>query len=106
MDRQLIASIVEHELYQDPMMRGNWSMLEREARVSHSTIARLKRGDDRVSTATFRKIEASLGLPMDTLATAGMHDFGVLPELGVRDELIEWIMRNRPHVGDAAQQQG
>lgn len=91
LDRKLIADAVEHELYTHPDFRGNWSALERESRVSHSTMSRLKRGDERVQSGSMRKIEAALGLPFDTLATIGVHDLDGLRELGVSDALVRWL---------------
>lgn len=91
LDRRLIAEAVEHELFSHPDFRGNWSALERESRVSHSTMSRLKRADDRVTVMSFRKIEAALRLPFDTLATVGMHDIDGLRELGVDDRLVTWL---------------
>lgn len=91
LDRQLIAEAVEHELYSHPDFRGNWSALERESRVSHSTMSRLKRADERVTTSSMRKIEAALRLPFDTLATIGTHDREGLRELGVSDRLVQWL---------------
>jgi hypothetical protein len=91
LDRQLIAAAVEHELFTHPDFRGNWSALERESRVSHSTMSRLKRADERVTSASMRKIEAALGLPFDTLATIGAHDLDGLRDLGVSDALLRWL---------------
>lgn len=91
LDRSLIADAVEHELYRHPDFRGNWSILERESRVSHSTMSRLKRADERVTTTSMRKVEAALGLPFDSLTTIGTHDVDGLRELGVGAELIRWL---------------
>lgn len=90
-DRELIAAAVEHELYMHETFRGNWSALERASQVSHSVMSRLKRADERVSQASFRKIEAALGLPFDTLATIGAHELDGLRELGAPDQLIRWL---------------
>lgn len=92
LDRKLIAEAVEHELYSHPDFRGNWSALERESRVSHSTMSRLKRADERVTQSSMRKIEAALRLPFDTLATIGSHDMDGLRELGVDDRLLQWLV--------------
>jgi hypothetical protein len=91
LDRKLIADAVEHELFRHPDFRGNWSALERESRVSHSTMSRLKRADERVTQGKMRQIEAALGLPFDTLATVGAGDLDGLRELGVPDKLIAWL---------------
>ena len=90
-----MAAVVERELFLHPDLRGNWSALERESRVSHSVMMRMKRAEERVSAASFRKIEAALGLPFDSLATAGKHDIEGLRELGVPAALITWL---RPRV--------
>ena len=91
LDRQLIADAVEHQLFTNPAFRGNWSELERESRVSHSTMSRLKRADERVSQAKMRQIEAALGLPFDTLASVGAGDLDALRELGAPESLIKWL---------------
>jgi hypothetical protein len=91
LDRQLIADAVEHELYSHPDFRGNWSALERESRVSHSTMSRLKRADERVTSSSMRKVEAALGLPFDSLATIGAHDMDGLRELGISARLVQWL---------------
>ncbi len=93
LDRTLMTQVIERELFGHPTLRGNWSALEREAGLSHSTISRLKRADERITASTFRKIEASLGLPFDTLATIGVHDVDGAADLGVDDALVRWLKR-------------
>lgn len=93
LDRQLIAEVIEHEVFANPDFRGNWSALERDSRLSHSTMARIKRADKRVTVASMRSVEAALGLPFDTLVTIGVHDTDGLVELGVSDQLVHWVTR-------------
>jgi transcriptional regulator with XRE-family HTH domain len=91
LDRELIADVVERQLFLHPDLRGNWSALERKSRVSHSTMSRIKRADPRVTPTTFRKIEVALGLPFDTLFTVAIHDIDGLDELGVPDNMAPWL---------------
>ena len=106
-DRELIGRIIEREMRRNPAL-GSWTALERASRVSRSTLYRAKDGDVRVETPTFQRIEAALGLPYDTLATAGAHDFDGMLELGVAPELVTWARKESvksdriaPNVGRA-----
>lgn len=90
MDRHLIADVIERAVRRDPHI-GTWSALERAVRVSHSQMHRVKTGSPNVSAAMFQRIEAVLGLPMDTLHTIGVHDIDGLRELGVPADLVEWV---------------
>jgi hypothetical protein len=92
-DRKLIGRIIEREMRRNPNL-GSWTALERASRVSRSTLYRAKDGDPRVETPTFERIEAALDLPYETLATAGMHDFDGLLELGVAPALVAWIRKD------------
>ena len=91
-DRALIGRIIERQMRRHPEL-GSWTALERASRVSRSTLYRAKDGDPRVETPTFERIEAALGLPYETLATAGAHDFDGLLELGVDPDLVGWIRK-------------
>jgi len=106
-DRALIGRIIEREMRRNPDL-GSWTSLERASRVSRSTLYRARDGDERVETQTFQRIEAALGLPYDTLSTAGVHDFDGMLELGASPELVAWVRkevvkfgRNVPNVGEA-----
>lgn len=105
LDRELIAAVVERQLFLHPDFRGNWSALERGSKVSHSVMMRMKKADERVSSASFRRLEAALGLPFDTLDTIGKHDLDVLPELGVDPALITWL-RPRIHTEGPGKKSG
>lgn len=91
-DRALIGRIIERQMRRHPDL-GSWTALERASRVSRSTLYRARDGDPRVETQTFQRIEAALDLPYDTLATAGVHDFDGLLEIGVSPELVTWIRK-------------
>lgn len=92
-DRALIGRIIEREMRRNPTL-GSWTSLERASRVSRSTLYRARDGDPRVETPTFQRIEAALGLPYDTLITAGAHDFDGLLELGVSPDLVTWVRKD------------
>lgn len=90
MDRQLIAAIVEREMLRNPEL-GTWTALERRTKVSHASMWRLTTANPKVHVRTFARVEAGLGLPSDTLVTAGKHDVEGLREIGVPEDLIRWI---------------
>jgi hypothetical protein len=52
---------------------------------------RVKTASPKVSVGTFQRIEGALGLPSDTLVTAGMHDTEGMRELGAPADLIDWV---------------
>jgi len=91
-DRALMGRIIEREMRRNPSL-GSWTSLERASRVSRSTLYRARDGDERVEKQTFQRIEAALGLPYDTLDTAGVHDFDGLLELGVAPDLVSWARK-------------
>lgn len=90
MDRQLIAEVIERSVRRDPRF-GTWSALERAAHISHTQMHRVKTASPRVSVAMFQRIEGVLGMPMDTLATVGVHDVEGLRELDAPADMVEWI---------------
>lgn len=90
MDRHLIAEIVEREMRRNPSI-GTWPKLEGRSGVSRATLYRLRNAEDNVQIGTLERVEGALGMPTDTLKTAGLHDFDGLAEIGVSDDLIRWI---------------
>lgn len=106
-DRALIGRIIEREMERNPAL-GTWTALERASQVSRSTLYRARDGDPRIEQRTLKRVEGALGLPYDTLATAGAHDFDGLLEIGVSGELVSWIRKecaksdpNAPNVARA-----
>lgn len=89
-DRPLIGRIVEREMRRRRDL-GSWTALDRATGVSRSTLYRVRDGDPRIETKTLARIEGALGLPYDTLNTAGYHDIDGLIELGVDLDLVQWI---------------
>ena len=90
MDRHLIADVIERQTRRDPRL-GTWTALERAAHISHTQMHRIKKGDAQVSVAMFARLEGVLGLPSDTLVTAGVHDVEGLRELGAPADLVAWV---------------
>lgn len=89
-DRSLIGRIVQREMRRSRNL-GSWTALDRASGVSRSTLYRVRDGDDRIEEKTYARIEAALGLPYDTLHTAGERDIDGLIELGVDTDLVRWI---------------
>lgn len=90
MDRKLIAEIIERTMRRDPRF-GTWTRLERAVGISHTQMHRIQKAGTNVSVAMFARIEGVLGLPGDTLITAGAHDVEGLRELGVPDEIVRFV---------------
>ncbi len=88
-DRQLIGKLIEREVES----RMSWAAFASLSNVSRATLYRAKDGDPQVTVQTFRRIERALGLPYDTMASVGAHDFDVLVGIGVDKDLVEWLRR-------------
>jgi hypothetical protein len=92
LDRALIGRIVERQIPRNPQI-GTMQGLAVASRVSRSTIYRVTDGDPTVSSSTLARIEAALGLPHDTLITAGAHDLHGLVEIGVPGDVVAWVSK-------------
>lgn len=93
LDMPLIAAVLDRQISRTPGL-GNPERLARTSGISRATIYRILKHDDRVKIRTLQQLEPHLGLPFDSLAAIGHHDFDVLAELGVEADLIGWI-RNK-----------
>ncbi len=93
LDRTLIGSVVEMVMRRTRNL-GTWPALERESGVSRAALDRVRTGQMNVSHATFHRVEAGLGLPVEALQTLGMHDWDAATGIGVPDEVITWARRN------------
>ena len=87
-----MGRVIEHEARRRPHI-GTIAGLVRESGVSRSALYTAIEGAEHVTTATYARIEAGLGLPSDTLNAVGNHDLAELAELGAPADLIEWVRR-------------
>lgn len=95
LDRALIGRIIDRQIPRNRDIRTMQGLAD-ASRVSRSTLYRVIRdGDPTVGSGTLARIEAALGLPPDTLITAGVHDLDGLTQLGgVPTDLIAWIRKD------------
>lgn len=91
LDLALIGRVVERETMRS-LDLGTWQALVRRARLSRSTLNRVRVGE-RVKVERYGKIERALDLPADTLVSVGLHDLPALGELGAPADLITFVQR-------------
>ena len=91
LDLSLIGRVVERETMRS-LDLGTWQALVREARLSRSTINRIRIGE-RVKVERYGKIERALGLSADTLISVGLHDVAALVEVGAPADLVTFVRR-------------
>lgn len=97
-DRDLMWRIIERQIPRQPRI-GTLQGLADASGVSRSTIYRAKAGDPDVGVRTYARLEAALGLPSDTLITAGKHDLAGMVEIGVPGDIVAWVSKELSKVG-------
>lgn len=107
LDLKLIGRAVERETLAN-LDLGTWQALVTRARISRSTLNRVRLGE-RVSAGRYAKIERAFGWPDETITSIGLHDLHALAEIGAPADLVAFVTRelgkgndsvkNRPAVG-------
>ena len=80
--RKLAGEIVESEYARQGFDRKD---IAPRARMSTSTLDRIREGDDRVLDATFRQIEGALGLPDNLLIYIANGDTAAIEAIGANE---------------------
>jgi hypothetical protein len=89
-DRELAGRLVQR-LVETSTTVPTWSALSVAAKVSRSSLYRMRDGDPKVTAQVYRRVETALGLPYESLASVAAHDFDVCRDMGMEEGIVRWL---------------
>ena len=98
--RKLAGQVVELEYMRQQMTRDQTAS---NAKMSPTTLDRIRRGDDTISVAKLRSVEGVLDLPDDLLVHIIENNVAAIEELEtteIRPSLRRWIMAGLADIHD------